>query len=478
MLALEIEFLTGNVVAANSEKSAVDWPPQPDRVFSALVATWAARGERADERAALEWLERQNAPRILAGEVAKRTIPTVYVPPNDLKTSATSLAVLPSRRLGQARSFAAGNLENPLVTLVWPQAPPPEITSALDALARDTAYIGHSSSLTRCRFVEKDVDLAESRAPKRSVYEGRLAELERLFKRGERPTPGDVVITAPAAQDSPPCTVFSSEWQTHWVVFADEGGPVPDIRAVPMVARKLRDALMGAYQRAFQSAPPSWLSGHADDGTPLASPHAAFIPMADLGWDYAQGRMMGLAIVLPRGGNTRELYGSIQQLCAQNERRTGSVELHYGGAAPWILRPQGIETSRASLAPARWVQGSRLWATATPIVLDRHPKKRNPEERAKELHDLIARACENIGLPSPTYTSCSAVSAIRGGPPAQVGSHAPQWQRWRMPDSLQNRYLTHAIVGFDHHVTGPLILGAGRYVGLGLCLPFAEENTR
>ena len=37
---------------------APDWPPQPDRVFSALVSLWTARGERA----ALEWLEARGSP--------------------------------------------------------------------------------------------------------------------------------------------------------------------------------------------------------------------------------------------------------------------------------------------------------------------------------------------------------------------------------------------------------------------------------
>ena len=62
-LVLEIEFLTGAYRAAHSPASNTpDWPPQPDRVFSGLVAAWAARGEQSIERLALEWLEAQSAP--------------------------------------------------------------------------------------------------------------------------------------------------------------------------------------------------------------------------------------------------------------------------------------------------------------------------------------------------------------------------------------------------------------------------------
>ena len=57
-LVLEIECLTGVYRATQGPASEQpDWPPQPDRVFSALVSAWATRGERRDERAALEWLE-------------------------------------------------------------------------------------------------------------------------------------------------------------------------------------------------------------------------------------------------------------------------------------------------------------------------------------------------------------------------------------------------------------------------------------
>ena len=68
-LILEVEYLLGVSFAAISPDSeAPDWPPQPDRIFSALVASWAARGEREEERRALEWLEMLSVPRLFASE--------------------------------------------------------------------------------------------------------------------------------------------------------------------------------------------------------------------------------------------------------------------------------------------------------------------------------------------------------------------------------------------------------------------------
>ena len=109
-LVLEIEYLSGVAFAAiGPDSERPDWPPQPDRIFSALVATWAARGENDAERQALEWLEKLPAPRILASPSEPRTGAIVYVPPNDPRSDRqkTAKGVLPSLRSRQARRFPA-----------------------------------------------------------------------------------------------------------------------------------------------------------------------------------------------------------------------------------------------------------------------------------------------------------------------------------------------------------------------------------
>ena len=91
-LVLEIEFLSGVCRAAREPgDDTPDWPPQPDRVFSALVSAWAARGERPEERAALEWLEAQPPPAVHASDHTSRTTPDVFVPPNDYQTPSNDL---------------------------------------------------------------------------------------------------------------------------------------------------------------------------------------------------------------------------------------------------------------------------------------------------------------------------------------------------------------------------------------------------
>src|SRR6266852_3582427 len=123
-LVLEIEHLLGVAFAAQSQASSTpDWPPQPDRVFSALVAAWGARGERPEERRALEWLESQTAPEVAASDGFARAAATAFVPPNDPQTGRVGdRSVMPTFRRRQPRRFPAYRPDDPTVRFVWREA--------------------------------------------------------------------------------------------------------------------------------------------------------------------------------------------------------------------------------------------------------------------------------------------------------------------------------------------------------------------
>src|SRR5690606_358182 len=140
MLCLDIAWLTGTAfLARDPSDPAPEWPPQPDRIFSALVASWGLGGEDAAERAALEWLEAQEPPRLQLPEPAHpRQEAKVYVPPNDAKRET----VLPARRKRQERRFPAVALDPGAqvhLSLVWDAHVPDAHRPALDVLARRTS---------------------------------------------------------------------------------------------------------------------------------------------------------------------------------------------------------------------------------------------------------------------------------------------------------------------------------------------------
>ncbi len=488
-LVLEIEHLLGVAFAAQSQASTLpDWPPQPDRVFSALVASWGARGERAEERRALEWLERQIAPEIDASEGFPRSAATTFVPPNDPESGRVgNRAVMPAFRRRQARRFPAFRPHDPTARLIWHDiVADPETLSALNALAADTSYVGHSASLTRCRF---RVDVAADRAApsRRRVYPGRLAELERDFRVGRRPSGGEEVSDAPPRQVSIPGSVFAD----RWLVLEHVSGEMPDLRATALVGKALRHALMAGYKRTTGEASiPEVVSGHASDGSPLLREHLAIVPLSFIGSRYADGRVLGFALVPPDNGallDESRFQEAVRAVSPWNEKN-GRRELRLMGAGfdtTFSLSPQ---QAPRSLEPGPYIACAHMWASCTPIVLDRHVKSSGNEARDLEMQELIVQACLNVGLPSPMRVRKDGAadklaiavgkhSAFEGVPPAYPSRSTPRWMRWRLPQSLASRQLVHAVLEFEQPVRGPVILGAGRFSGLGLCRALDPEEA-
>jgi len=83
---------------------------------------------------------------------------------------------------------------------------------------------------------------------------------------------------------------------------------------------------------------------------------------------------------------------------------------------------------------------------------------------------MISAACESIGLPKPREVIVTAVSAHLGVPPAFA------FPRLCRKDGSERRH-AHAILVFDVPVCGPMLLGAGRYRGYGLCRPMEESDS-
>ena len=473
-LLFEIEFLTGVCRAAREPGDDMpDWPPQPDRVFSALVSAWATRGERSEERTALEWLEEQPAPAIHASDQTSRTTPDVYVPPNDPKASRaadTYIKVMPEQRPRQPRRFPVARPDDPVVMLAWPEEPDPVVFDGLNAMARDVGYIGHSASLTRCRFILSSAVAFRHPAgfARRRVYAGRLRELETAHR--ANPVRPSIRPGAPNFAER----FLTSELYGGWLVLEAVEGAVPDIRAASLVCHLLRQTLMSGYRKAGRgNSIPEEISGHTSEGAPTRHPHLAIMPMAFAGFPHADGRVFGFALIPPRGTTLDSIEGfrvafeRVAPYRQDTERRVLTLE---GPALnePLRLAPAPDEGARRrSLSSAPYLKSSRVWASTTPIVLERHLKRKDEAEK----RELVAQACEHAGLPRPNTDRIyvGKHSAVDGMPSARPLAGEPPWAQWKTPKAISSRPLVHAVIDFGKEVRGPVLLGAGRFTGLGLC---------
>jgi CRISPR-associated protein Csb2 len=470
MLAVAIEFLMGRSVATSfNDRDQSEWPPHPARLFSALVSAHHECGSIMAEREALVWLERQPPPSLCASASRERTTVTVFVPVNDSNEphNAPSLGEqCPLPRGRQPRTFPATVPDDPVVHVIWPHADPEsQIKSALASLIARVTYLGHSSSVVHVSLCDEPPPPTYEPAEDGNLVlrvpgNGQLEALEhahavflrtgvrgplpcrfqRYCVRGERPGEARPELR----------TVFGD-----MVVFRRLEGPTLPLSVATIVTGVLRAAAMAT----LGSEIPEVLSGHRPDGSLTERPHVAFIPLPDVGHRHARGHLLGVAAVLPRD-------------LLHEDRRTvlralGGVErLTMGRVGAWSIERVGTDAQQRGLRAETWTGPSRCWASVTPMVLERFPN----EPYGFEAASSVAASCGYVGLPRPVDVLVSPVSSVLGAPP---------WHHFRRGEreTKLRRPLVHVALSFAEPVWGPVLLGAGRYRGLGLCRPI-ESPTR
>lgn len=404
---------------------------------------------------------------------------------------ATAVALMPERRTGRVgsvdvigripRTFPVAVPARSHFVFAWDAEPTAKARATLEALCSRVTRLGHSSSLVRCTIVNRHVNptLVPSRDGDRVlrvVGEGQLARLEAEYKRHQAvesrvlpARPQRYGHPRPAVTPDMPCSVFADDW----IIYERRDGPRPLSSRGTDVARALRSALLQA--NGSQGPLPSVLSGHTEEGRPFERPHVAFVACPFVGHVHADASVQGCAIVLPRKideGDRRQLL----RLIATWEKKTAKgdlVELAGDGLPPLSLARVDV-SEKLALAPSRWARPSSRFITATPIALDRHPGNLRSNvagaahKAAIEAQRSVADACERIGLPRPVSVEISHEPMLAGVQPVRA------FRPWPGRVGRAARARVHADIRFGRVVRGPVLLGAGRYFGLGICLPVQD----
>jgi CRISPR-associated protein Csb2 len=537
MLSIEVELLTGRYAAtAHNDRGRAEWPPHPARFFSALVAALHDRDpvDQA-EGAALRWLEEQGAPSLWVdpeSRVGRRQVLDVYVPVNDVtlgddekireaenklveaKTPAAkkkaeaavdeakrkavavadkpsdkaikmAAALLPERRTRQPRKFPVVLPETPTFAFLWRDADATDATKhrgALERLCARVTRLGHSSSLVRCRVVDRDITPTlvpndEGELVLRVAGPGQLERLEEAFKRHQgvenRVLPALPQRYRVAPQQTERAPTPQSVFSADWVLFERVGGSRPLASRATDLARALRDALIEMHGSPNL---PDTLIGHGANG-PTDKPHVAFVPLPFVGHEYADGAIMGIALVLPRHfpqADRETLFRLIAKWEKDRADSRGSLTLARETLPPLLVRRVDV-SAKVALDPERWCRTSTRFITATPIALDRNPGNLRSNRHdaawkaAAEAQKLIADSCERVVGVRPTLVEVSLAPLLPGA------QHVRDFRPWPGRPGRPTRVKVHADIRFDLPVRGPLLLGAGRYFGLGLCLPVEDR---
>jgi CRISPR-associated protein Csb2 len=494
-----------------------EWPPSPLRVFQALVAAAAAASNermRLEHAApALQWLERQKTPLIVAASGVRSSVKyRLYVPDNVADKVAKSWSggregsiadyrtekdVRPVRLMGEAVHYLFP-LPNGCPHLDILAAAARSITHlgwGVDMVAANAAVLSEEDTAKLPGERWRPVD-GPSADGLRVPVEGTLndlankhtAFLNRLSNDGFKPVPplsayrvvGYRRATDPASR---PFAAFEIWKPLHEIAELPAGKssfrPFDAVRRFGHVAGMVRCATADAATQAGwdKEYVKSFILGHGEGkgGQAITDDRLMFVPLPSI----TPLKVESIRRVLVVGPPGTDL-SRIRQLLSGRE-------LIAEGQAEPVAMLSAIRESDRNVA--HYTRSARAWSTVTPVVLPgfddpdglRNKLKRrqngehlNAEQQKNLLErlnrravELIEKAFQQAGLPKELIEP-------GGLEYREVGFRAgvDLARRYDLPPLKYPRY--HVRVRFRHPVAGPLVVGAGRYRGLGV---FAVEGA-
>ena len=463
--SISVEFLHGSFRgdpdgAANTGlTNRGEWPPTPFRLFAAFVAA-DGTGERCrvTDGTELAWLERLPPPTVQASPeplLWRQMLEARYVvehkgSPEKKNTTQEYVA----RKSALVRPGVRVTPRNPKVVYVWDADPEPTLLKGLRRRAARIGYLGAADSPVRVRtmrgplaasaedaYVPDPVGDLVSTVP----APGDLRLLDRMYAAWvER---GPVVGRAqfPALRHEvmyrSPCLApaIESGAAVAWLRLAQA---VPG-RRITTITELFKAAVLSMYEDLY-GEPPAVLHGHGfrRRGYDLAR----FLALPDVGFRWSRGRIHGLSLWLPPGTPPRESSRARDAVLA--------IRRLVGSGVDVAVDPRDSMDRVAAANPGRWCASARRWATAFPALHER----RGPVNLGE-----VARWCRHAGLPDPVAARVARGPFVPGGvdlAPVEVNRAG----RPALPYS-------HVELLFAEPVRGPVVIGAGRQRGLGLCVP-------
>lgn len=484
--------------------------------------------------------------------VYHRDVVSVFVPVNDSAgPSSALLQSAPITRGKQPRTFPSVWVGDAPCFLHWPNADAAGVERhrpALERLCSKVTRIGHSSSLVRMWVDDATLRAEETWVPDdglatfatRRFSKGTLDLLNRQFNRrgreqhellserisglkAERPTgkgsrdrKAEIKSQLESLQQelktidardpirpklglwtgyrrketepSPP--VPHSHFDSELLILTQIDGPRLPLVSTLAVTHALRGAIIAHVGRNI----PDWVSGHQPNGDPLrdGKGHLGYIPLPFVGGVHSDGHLLGAAMVFPQWVLRPERGRVLGPFLLKPNGEANNITLQLGRIGAITLRKREWSESRHALRAEAWTahpRGATTWATVTPVVLDRFPKRDPWTEREawqEEVAEIVATACERLGLPRPIKVEVGTTSWHRGSPRAILKSRPLRGhpELTRANASLGDGFPTyppkrgngerpqvHVFLQFAKPVVGPILLCAGRFLGYGLFKP-------
>lgn len=485
-LIIEVRFLDGRFHGRDGG-GAGDWPPAPARLFQALVAAAATGRTIPKEHAeALLRLEALDPPVIIAPNGRTKAGPTFYVPGNDLdavdgdpdrvakirvqKTTSVTLfdPALPLQYIFEGephdalqavveRLYRLGTgHDHAFATLI--RADPPEVERRL---LENAANVFHPAKGSTVPVATKGTFF--SLTARHEAFTGRFSTVRR----------GRQTLTRMTNPPKPALSHVAYERRAHEIHIAfshhDTFVAVP-LEAAGVLVDGIRKGMAEKLQ-AHGLPGERFVVGRGATGEDL-SRRIVIVPLPSIGHPEADPAIRRLLIKVPPDAPidprdiswalTHALDGEATEACVVIAQK------HLEGAK---LSPGDGAMARHYRGPAR------RWRTITPAALPAHRRRLRPgdvkagDERAHE--DAGAAAAVRRAL-SHARVRANAVAVTVQREPFQ--KRQVRAERFAQNTRFSPHTLWHVDLTLDRAVTGPLLIGDGRFNGLGLLRPVADAG--
>ncbi|HLI13803.1 MAG TPA: type I-U CRISPR-associated protein Csb2 [Alphaproteobacteria bacterium] len=482
-----------------------DWPPSPARLFQALVAGAARGGKLSDEVVkALKWLEGVDAPIIAAPSAYAGRPFKNFVPNNDLDAVGGDLA-----RIGKIRT--AKNIRPYLFNAAVPLIYAWTFEDGADAerharticqIADELYQLGRGVDMAWA-FGEILTDETEAEARLRAhggvrwspngsgdgeallcPHPGSLASLTERFNKtrgrfkkiGQGKKASLLFVQAPKPNFKP---VPYNSPSTFLLFDIRKGGafaPQPFDRIVAL-EEKIRDLAVARLKASTwcREDPKReiWIdkifvgrnANEADKARRIR-----ITPLPSIGHAQAERSIRRLLVTVPPDCpiSTGDVAWAISGLAIGSDKETGEIIELVPAADRTMLKHYGVEDTASA----------RLWRTVTPAALPERAARRriDPRRMREEAKGGTERARENAAAAAAVRQALRHVGTDARAQAIRV-QREPFEGKGRRAEAFAKgtrfakERLWHVEVDFAQVIRGPLLIGDGRYLGLGLMAP-------
>jgi len=487
-----------------------DWPPSPARLFQALVAAAGLGGKLEHSRQALAWLESLPPPLIAAPHGRRGQRVVYYMPNNDLDAIQGDLRRVAKIRL--ARKYSTPWLFDATVPLVyvWQDVVEAEEGQAatIISLADHVYQLGRGIDMAWAwgdRVGTSHVEtLLEShggavyrpsqggegallRCPRPGSLQSVARRYEAYRKRFKVQRKGrriEITFYQPPRASFRSVAYESPAWVRVFELRPSLGdssfAPWPLASASKLVVC-LRDAAVERLRAALtgrEAEIARVLIGRKPDGTNdgPASERVAIVPLPSIGHPHADRAIRRVLIRVPAGCSLRtdDVSWAFSGL--------KPIDVQTGEEYPIVVTPAGSLDMLRHYGTGEEAR-AYTWRTVTPAALPSSGSRRridparktteakSGEEKRQELAraaGAVIQALRHAGVRVPVQAVQVQREPFEGN-----GERAEAFSRGtRFP----HQRLWHVQISFSEPVSGPLVIGDGRFLGLGVMAPLPHRS--